>query len=152
MVEHIDDERAKTDPAGRSRLVPVGVFQAAGRHGLEAGMTTLTQVRKPLSVLGEPEADAAVKCPQRRVDLLREYLRDPDLPYLCLTSFAIVPLYALGCPATPPPSRQTILDSTQPCCLPCNLKQGDVFPREIHGLSLIEGISEYQEFLPYLLP
>lgn len=132
--------------------MPVGAFEATGRHGPEAGMTNLSQVRKALSMLGEPEADAAVKCPQRRADLLREYLRDPALPYLCLTSFAIVPLYALGCPATPPSPRRMTLDSTQPCCLPCNLKQGDVFPREIHGLSLIEEISEYREFLPYLLP
>lgn len=98
-------------------------------------MTTLSKVRKALSVLGEPEANAAVRCPQRRSDPLREYLRDPALPYLCLTSSAIVPLYALGCPATPPSSRQMTLNSTQPCCLPCNLKHGDIFPREVHGLS-----------------
>ena len=38
------------------------------------------QVRKALSVLREPEADVAVKCPQRRSDPLRECLR--ELPNL----------------------------------------------------------------------
>ena len=42
-MEHIDDERAKTNPAGRSRLRPVGAVQAAGWHRPEAGMTTLPQ-------------------------------------------------------------------------------------------------------------
>ena len=98
-------------------------------------LARLSQVRKALSVLGEPEADAAVKCPQRRADLLRDYLRDPALPYLCLISSAIVPLYALGCPAKLLSSRKMALNSMQPCCLLSNLKEGDVIPREIHGMS-----------------
>src|ERR1035437_9698221 len=39
-------------------------------------LARLNQVRKALSVLGEPEAEAASKRPQCRADLLREYLLD----------------------------------------------------------------------------
>jgi hypothetical protein len=39
-------------------------------------LARLSQIRKALSVLGEPEADAALKRPQCRADLLREYLLD----------------------------------------------------------------------------
>jgi len=39
-------------------------------------LARLSQVRKALSVLGEPEAEAALKRPQCRADLLREYLLD----------------------------------------------------------------------------
>ena len=58
MVEHIDDARAETNRAGRSRLCLLAHFRLLDGMG-QAGMTTLTQVRKPLSVLGEPEDDAA---------------------------------------------------------------------------------------------
>ena len=98
-------------------------------------LARLSQVRKALSVLGEPEADAAVKCPERRAGLSREYLRDPALPYLCLISSAIVPLCALGCPARFLSPRKMALNSMQRCCLPSNLKEGDVFPRDINGMS-----------------
>ena len=57
-MKHIDDKRAMTNSAGRSRLRPVSAFQAVGWHRPEAGMTTLSKVRKALSVLGELEADA----------------------------------------------------------------------------------------------
>jgi hypothetical protein len=39
-------------------------------------LARLSQVRKALSVLGEPEAEAVLKRPQCRADLLREYLLD----------------------------------------------------------------------------
>jgi hypothetical protein len=118
-------------------------------------LARLSQVRKALSVRGEPEADAAVKCPERRAGLSREYLRDPALPYVCLISPANVPWYALDCPATgfffvtKSPEVRAIL-------LFCRLFSTRRMAMSVTCASLvfphsIGRISEYNDFLPYLL-